>query len=131
MENVTELFEVVVQNRVSQGYRRAGFALQKGENQLHNVTAEQLAQIEADTRLAITHSAPMVTEGNQMLSKGLLQDDSGTKTQHNMGNEVLPADLTVEQLKSKLTALNVPFKASSNKPDLVALLEQTLNDGEK
>lgn len=126
MEKVTELFNVVVQNPVAAGYRRAGFSLQKGENQLSNITAEQLAQIKADIRLAITDATPMAADGKD-LSKGLSQDDKSEQGEKGLGGGVLPASLTVEQLKAKLTELGVTFKSSANKPELVALLEEVLN----
>ncbi|MGX2947355.1 HI1506-related protein [Frederiksenia canicola] len=126
MEKVTELFEVLVQNRVAEGYRRAGFALQKGENQLRGVTAEQLAQIKADIRLAVSHAAPMVADG-QALSQGLSQDDKGQQGEKSVGGSLLPATLTVEQLKAKLTELGIAFKPSAHKPELIALLEAALS----
>lgn len=126
MEKVTELFNVVVQNPVANGYRRAGFSLQKGENQLSYITAEQLAQIKADIRLAITDATPMAADDKD-LSKGLSQGDKSEQDEKGLGGGVLPASLTVEQLKAKLTELGATFKPSANKPELVALLEEVLN----
>ncbi|NBI12140.1 hypothetical protein GVX81_00555 [[Haemophilus] felis] len=125
MEKVTELFHVVVQNPVANGYRRAGFSLQKGENQLNSVTAEQLAQIKADIRLAVTHATPMDVNRDALL-QGLSQDDKSEQSEKSVGSGVLPTSLTVEQLKAKLTELGATFKPSANKPELVALLEAAL-----
>lgn len=51
MEQTNDRYQVVVHNKIKDGYRRAGFELQKGANLLMDVTAEQVAQLKADPRL--------------------------------------------------------------------------------
>ncbi len=46
---------IIVKNAAHAGYRRAGLALQEGENRFEkaNITDAQLAQLKADPRLAV------------------------------------------------------------------------------
>lgn len=101
---MNELFKVIIQNRIKDGYCRAGRILPIGESQLENVTSEQLAALQGDHRLVVGVPEPM--------SKPV--DD-----------DILPADLsklTNEQLKAALTARDVQFDDRAVKADLVALL---------
>lgn len=62
-ESTGELVEMVgvhVVNTAHEGYRRAGFILQKGENTLPPVPASVLKALEADPRLAVMVIAPDV-----------------------------------------------------------------------
>lgn len=120
-------YQVVVHSKVQDGYRRAGFALQKGPNLLMDVTAAQIEQFKADSRLVFGSQDPMPTEPLDDLSKGLSQDNSDDKAQHRVDGVLVPADLTVEQLKTKLNELNVAFAKDAKKPDLVALLETAMS----
>lgn len=130
MEKVIEMFVVLVANKVADGYRRAGFSLQKGENTL-TVTAEQLVQIKSDPRLAVLNVEPQ-TQTGENTPKGLSENGEGAEAQRGLDGGTLPADLTVEKLKAKLTELGVEFAGSAKKADLVALLEAALapKDGE-
>ena len=130
MEKVIEMFVVLVANKVADGYRRAGFNLQKGENTL-TVTAEQLVQIKSDPRLAVLNVEPQIQTGENT-PKGLPENGEGAEAQRGLDGGALPADLTVDQLKAKLTELGVEFAGSAKKADLVALLEAALapKDGE-
>jgi len=49
---MTDLIHVTVKSTKPDGYRRAGFALKKGENKLE-VTPEQYKQIDSDANLHI------------------------------------------------------------------------------
>lgn len=55
MSDEKVLIAVSVKSTSPDGYRRAGFGLNHGENQLE-VTEAQLAQLQADCRLAVTLS---------------------------------------------------------------------------
>ncbi|UXN35500.1 HI1506-related protein [Avibacterium paragallinarum] len=117
---------IIVKNRIKEGYRRAGLALAKGDNRFspESLTPAQLAALQADLRLSVvleTH------EGGH--PKGLSGNGEDNKTQSEMDNQLVPANLTVEQLKTKLSELAIEFKASSKKEELVALLEAALANG--
>ncbi|QOF67335.1 hypothetical protein IFE17_09945 [Actinobacillus sp. GY-402] len=95
------LFKVKVQNKIKDGYCRAGRILPIGDSVLDDVTEEQLAALQGDHRLVVGTPEPVEVEN------------------------VLPADLTkltVEQLKAALTARGVQFGDKAVKADLVALL---------
>lgn len=49
-----EMVGVSVVNTAHDGYRRAGFVLQLGENSLPSVTLAELGVLEADPRLSVT-----------------------------------------------------------------------------
>lgn len=121
-ELIEPRFQVVVHNKVKDGYRRAGFALQKGPNLLMDVTETQIAALRADSRLVFGSQDPMPTESIEETEKRLQGNtDGGEKSR--LENSPLPADLTVEQLKAKLAELGVNFDKNAKKADLVALLE--------
>lgn len=70
----------------------------------------------------------MPTQNSQKSSKGLPEDNSGGKGGQKVDLGTLPADLntlTVEQLKNKLTELNVEFDKNANKATLIELLENS------
>lgn len=122
-ELIEPRFQVVVHNKIKDGYRRAGFALQKGPNLLMDVTEAQIAVLKADPRLVFGSQDPMPTESIEDAEKRLQGNaDSGAKS--DVVDSPLPADLTVEQLKAKLTELGIEFDKKANKDELVALLEK-------
>ena len=126
-------YQVVVHNKVQDGYRRAGVALQKGPNLLMDITQAQIDQFKSDPRLVFDSQDPMPTEPlDDGLPKRLPENGESDETQHSLDGGLLPADLTVEQLKAKLAELGVEFAGSAKKADLVALLEAALapKDGE-
>lgn len=126
MDN-TQLFSAVVQNKIKDGYRRAGISLAKGENVLPSITETQLKQLQADPRLVVTQTEQAsLQEGNKGLSQH--SPDDGGKS--NLDGGVVPANLTVEQLKAKLTELGVEFKSDALKAELVALLTAVLKPKE-
>lgn len=127
MEKATPMYLVVVQNRVRNSYRRAGFALVEGENRLENVSESALLQLKADPRLVVSSEA-MPAQSNPKSPKGLPEDNSGGKGGQKVDLGALPTDLntlTVEQLKNKLTELNVEFAKNANKATLIELLENS------
>lgn len=126
MDN-TQLFSAVVQNKIKDGYRRAGISLAKGENVLPSITETQLKQLQADPRLVVTQTEQAsLQEGN----KGLSQHSPNDDKKSNLDGGVVPANLTVEQLKAKLTELGVEFKSDALKAELVALLTTALKSKE-
>ncbi len=130
MDEITEpRYQVVVHNKIKDGYRRAGFSLQKGPNLLMGVTAAQIEQFKADPRLVFGSQDPMPTESIEDAEKRL-QGNADGSAKSNVGGSPLPADLTVEQLKNKLNELNVAFGKDAKKADLVALLETAIQSTE-
>ena len=123
MDELTEpRYQVVVHNKIQDGYRRAGFALQKGPNLLTGVTETEIAALRADPRLVFGSQDPMPTESIEETERRLQGNaDGGAKS--NVVDSPLPADLTVEQLKAKLAELDIPFEKKAKKDELVALLE--------
>ncbi|MFY1027122.1 HI1506-related protein [Actinobacillus seminis] len=113
MEQTNDRYQVVVHNKIKDGYRRAGFSLQKGENLLIDVTHKQLEQLKADPRLIFVSQNPMLTESIKDTEKPL-------STEGNLSN------LTVAKLQEKLTKLGVEFDKSAKKADLVTALETAL-----
>lgn len=119
-----ELFKVTVQNRIKDGYCRAGRVLPLGDSTLEALTAKQVAALQGDHRLVVGTPEPMAPaqEGDD---KQVPQDGADGKSSTAMDDGALPADLnslTVEQLKTALTERNVPFDNKAVKADLVALL---------
>lgn len=119
-----ELFKVTVQNRIKDGYCRAGRVLPLGESTLEALTAQQVAALQGDHRLVVGTPEPMAPNqagDNEQVS----EDGADGKSSTAMDDGALPADLnslTVEQLKTALTERNVPFDNKAVKADLVALL---------
>lgn len=123
MDELTEpRFQVVVHNKVKDGYRRAGLALQKGPNLLTGVTETQIAALRADPRLVFGSQDPMPTENIEETEKRL-QGNTDGGAESRLEDSPLPADLTVEQLKAKLAELDIPFEKKAKKDELVTLLE--------
>ncbi|RRN04679.1 hypothetical protein EIM44_04370 [Bibersteinia trehalosi] len=126
MDN-TQLFSAVVQNKVKDGYRRAGISLAKGENVLPSITETQLKQLQADPRLVVTQTEQASLQNG---GKGLSQHSPDDGSKSNLDGGVVPANLTVEQLKAKLTELGVEFKSDALKAELVGLLTTALKPKE-
>lgn len=127
-----ERYQVVVHNRAHSGYRRAGFVLEKGQNLLMDVTAAQIAAFKADPRLVFGSQDPMPTETIEEAELRLLPENNQTTPETSgLESDVLSADLdlTVEQIKEKLTALGMPFNAKSKKSELLTLLAQAAENG--
>lgn len=119
-----ELFKVTVQNRIKDGYCRAGRVLSLGESTLEALTAKQVAALQGDHRLVVGTPEPMAP-AQAGDNKQVPQDGADGKSSTAMDDGALPADLnslTVEQLKTALTERNVPFDNKAVKADLVALL---------
>lgn len=121
-------FCVVVQNRIKEGYRRAGFSFHLGDNSLATVSASQLAQLKADPRLVV-----QITEtGSQEGGEGLSKEPADSDEQKQLRTDPPSTDLntfTVEQLKAQLTERGITFKQSATKAELIALFAPA--DGEK
>lgn len=119
-----ELFKVTVQNRIKDGYCRAGRVLPIGDSTLEALTAKQVAALQGDHRLVVGTPEPMAP-AQAGDNKQVPQDGADGKSSTAMDDGALPADLnslTVEQLKTALTERNVPFDNKAVKADLVALL---------
>lgn len=119
-----ELFKVTVQNRIKDGYCRAGRVLPLGDSTLEALTAKQVAALQGDHRLVVGTPEPMAP-AQAGDNKQVPQDGADGKSSTAMDDGALPADLnnlTVEQLKTALTERNVPFDNKAVKADLVALL---------
>ena len=123
-----ELFKVTVQNRIKDGYCRAGRVLPIGESTLEALTAKQVAALQGDHRLVVGPPEPMAP--NQAGdNKQIPQDGADGKSSTTLDDGALPADLntlTVEQLKVALTERNVQFAGNTVKADLVALLADAI-----
>ena len=119
-----ELFKITVQNRIKDGYCRAGRVLPLGESTVEALTAEQVAALQGDHRLVVGTPEPM--ESNQGGdAKQVPKNSADTDSSKALGDSALPADLnqlTVEQLKAELNARGVSFDGKAVKAELVALL---------
>lgn len=130
-----ELFKVTVQNRIKDGYCRAGRVLPIGESTLEALTAEQVSALQNDHRLVVGTPEPMAPSQDGDGQK-VSENGTGTASSKTVDNSTLPADLntlTVEQLKTALTARGVQFDTKMVKAELVALLTSTVEltqDGE-
>ena len=129
-----ELFKTTVQNRIKDGYCRAGRILPLGESTLEALTAEQVAALQGDHRLVVGTPEPM--EPNQGGdARQVSENSTDTDSPKALDDSALPADLnqlTVEQLKAALNARGVSFDGKAVKAELVALLTTatTPKDGE-
>lgn len=78
---MVEMVGVNVVNTAHEGYRRAGFILHQGENNLPPVTAEVLKALEADPRLAVMVIASDIDSdasrglGDQVISTTVTEED--------------------------------------------------------
>lgn len=119
-----ELFKITVQNRIKDGYCRAGRVLPLGESTIEALTAEQVAALQGDHRLVVGTPEPM--ESNQGGdAKQVPKNSADTDSSKALDDSALPADLnqlTVEQLKAELNARGVSFDGKAVKAELVALL---------
>lgn len=118
---------IKVYNPVKAGYRRAGMALEKGEN-IFIFTALDSAKITAlqsDHRLSVVIEQ-MDTAQLEEMQQRLSEDVEDSHTSTLVGPMLLPADLTVEQLKTHLRERGVAFASSAKKEELVALLQTHL-----
>lgn len=111
-------YQVVVHNKIKDGYRRAGFELQKGANLLMDVTAEQVAQLKADPRLTFGSQDPMPTDP--------MPTESIEEAEKRLAKDSKTENMTVAQLQEKLSELGVEFDKSAKKADLVTALETAL-----
>lgn len=119
---------IIVKNRLKDGYRRAGIALSKGDNTFseNELTPSQLHALQNDPRLSVV----LDSIGDNGGSQGLSGNGANSKTESELDNQLVPTNLTVDQLKAKLSELGIEFKTSSKKDELVALLENNLAQGE-
>ncbi|MCW4538263.1 MULTISPECIES: HI1506-related protein [Providencia] len=77
---MVEMVGVNVVNTAHEGYRRAGFILHQGENNLPPVTPEVLKALEADPRLAVM----------------VIATDIDSDTSRGLGDQVISTTVTVE-----------------------------------
>lgn len=119
-----ELFKITVQNRIKDGYCRAGRVLPLGESTVEALTAEQVAALQGDHRLVVGTPEPM--EPNQGGdAKQVPKNSADTDSSKALDDSALPADLntlTVEQLKNALRERGRTFDGNAKKADLIALL---------
>ncbi|MGR6980814.1 HI1506-related protein [Testudinibacter sp. P27/CKL/0425] len=126
-------YQVVVHNRAHSGYRRAGFVLEKGQNLLMDVTDTQIAAFKADPRLVFGSQDLMPTETITEAEQRLLSESHQiTPETSGLESDVLPADLdfTVDEIKTKLTALGIKYNSKAKKPELLELLAQAAESGQ-
>ncbi|WP_233115149.1 HI1506-related protein [Aggregatibacter actinomycetemcomitans] len=137
---MVERFKITVQNRIKSGYCRAGRILPLGESTLSELSAAQVAALQNDPRLVVGQAEPMQeadTDGNPKpvvetqhgAAQQVAQQANEADTPKTVDDGALPADLnnlTVEQLKTKLSERGVQFAANAVKADLVALLADAL-----
>ena len=115
-------FCVVVQNRLKDGYRRAGLSLHKGDNFLENLSATQIAALKGDARLVVKDIT--ATDGEKS-GEGVSEGNANRDEEKSIREDPLPTDLntlTVEQLKNALRERGRTFDGNAKKADLIALL---------
>ena len=121
-----ELFKITVQNRIKDGYCRAGRVLPLGESTVEALTAEQVAALQGDHRLVVGTPEPM--EPNQGGdAKQVSENRADTDSSKALDDSALPTDLntlTVEQLKNALRERGKTFDGNAKKADLIALLSE-------
>ncbi len=86
--HVIQMSGVSVVNTAHDGYRRAGFVLQKGENILPPVRAAVLNALEADPRLTVT----------------IIAADIDSDTSGRLGDQVISTTLTVDEIPPETEA---------------------------
>lgn len=121
-----ELFKITVQNRIKDGYCRAGRVLPLGESTVEALTAEQVAALQGDHRLVVGTPEPM--EPNQGGdAKQVSENSADTDSSKALDDSALSTDLdtlTVEQLKNALRERGKTFDGNAKKADLIALLSE-------
>ncbi|EGV05661.1 SAP domain protein [Haemophilus pittmaniae HK 85] len=113
---------VVVQNRLKDGYRRAGLSLHKGDNVFENLSATQIAALKGDARLVVKE---ITANDAEKSGEGLSEDNANRDEEKSIREDPLPTDLntlTVEQLKNALRERGRTFDGNAKKADLIALL---------
>lgn len=113
---------VVVQNRLKDGYRRAGLSLHKGDNVFENLSATQIATLKGDARLVVKE---ITANDAEKSGEGLSEDNANRDEEKSIREDPLPTDLntlTVEQLKNALRERGRTFDGNAKKADLIALL---------
>lgn len=112
------------------GYRRAGMALNKGENfiPLAELSDEQVAAFEADQRLKVSvrDMAPAsgsvdIPDGDQTLGTDITGTLTGVKEPN--GEEKALGELTAKELKELAKDLAITGVNSMNKSDLVSAIQ--------
>ncbi|WP_173497607.1 HI1506-related protein [Shewanella sp. ISTPL2] len=112
------------------GYRRAGMALNKGENliPLAELSDEQVAAFEADQRLKVSvrDMAPAsgsmdIPDGDQTLGTDITGTLTGVKEPN--GEEKALGELSVKELKELAKDLAITGVNSMNKTDLVSAIQ--------
>lgn len=112
------------------GYRRAGMALNKGENliPLAELSDEQVAAFEADQRLKVSvrDMAPAsgsvdIPDGDQTLGTDITGTLTGVKEPN--GEEKALDELTAKELKELAKDLAITGVNSMNKTDLVSAIQ--------
>ena len=113
---------VVVQNRLKDGYRRAGLSLHKGDNVFENLSATQIAALKGDASLVVKDITATDAEKS---GEGLSEGNANRDEEKSIREDPLPTDLntlTVEQLKNALRERGRTFDGNAKKADLIALL---------
>lgn len=124
MEKLYQGGGVLVQNRIKDGYRRAGLSLHKGDNVFENLNATQIAALKGDARLVVKEIT--ATDGEKS-GEGLSEGDADRDEEKSVREDPLPTDLntlTVEQLKNALLERGKTFDGNAKKADLIALLSE-------
>ena len=122
MEKLHQGGSVLVQNRIKDGYRRAGLSLHKGDNVFENLSEMQIATLKGDARLVVKEIT--ATDGEKS-GKGLSEGDEDRDEEKSVREDPLPTDLntlTVEQLKEALRERGKTFDGNAKKADLIVLL---------
>lgn len=117
-----KLISVLVRNSIKDGYRRAGFSLQKGDNHLENISERQLVALQQDARLSVVLRESQTQQGG---GEGIPKNGQGATSQQNLDDTpASPADLTVPQLKVELESRGIEFAKEAKKDELVALVTE-------
>ncbi len=161
-ENTGELVEMVgvhVVNTAHDGYRRAGFVLQKGENILSAVSASVFKALEADPRLAVMVIASDIDSdtsgrlGDQVVSTAIMFDEAplapiletaeGAEMSHVMGDITVHGEERTEgvtlthhdetatsaEVPAPTTETTAPVEATTPAPDTETAQPETPKKG--
>lgn len=117
--------DIVVKNFAHSGYRRAGVALERGENHFKagDFTTSQLAMLQADKRLSVSLSNEQVQEST-----------SSDGEEQRMADGELSADLTLLNAIAQLDPNNDEHYTKSGKPQteaLEALVDRSITAAER